>query len=55
MITCTIDFMNVQIFFIHSFLILFHKRLPRKIRGLPRGKHRGVTFGESQGVLTGVT
>ena len=35
--------------------IFIHNRLPRKIRGLPRGRHRGVTFGESQGELTGVT
>jgi len=25
------------------------------MRGLPRGRHRGVMFGESQGELTGVT
>lgn len=35
--------------------VFIHKRLPPKMRGLPRGRHRGVMFGESQGVLTGVT
>ena len=37
------------------FYNIFHKCLPRKIRGLPRGRQRGVTFGESHRELRGFT
>ena len=44
-------------FFIYAILYqtFFHWLRPRKMRGLARGRQRGVTFGESEGELHGVS